>query len=175
MSLPLISHQACTKGCSDSDAKLILDFFISVDDDIWESSGEIYTDIQNLLLDIYTFVPIINDKQDFSKSIGTRLPNAIYKKLVIYTIIHINEYTNQNIEKILRVFLHLEESAISGYIYISIHGKSLQYILPILIEHKVLYREVLYSDYLNKNKLDRGISIHNTTIVSLAQALLKLK
>ena len=175
MPLPLISKEARTKGCSDSDAKLILDFFISVDHDIWESSGEIYTDIENLLLDEFKFVPIKDGRQDFSKSIVTRLPNAIYKKLAIYTIIHMNEYSNQNIDKILTVFLHLEESSISGYIYISIHGKSIQHILPILIENKVLHKEVLYSDYLNKNKLDRGISIHNTTIVSLAQALLKKK
>jgi len=173
MPFPEISKESRLKGCSDSDAKLILDFLISVDDEIWESSGEIYTDIDNLFFDPFTFVPIIDKKQDFSNSVLTKLPNAIYKKLAIYTILHLHEYSHENIEKIERVFLHLEEAAITGYIYISVHGKSIQNILPVLIEHKIEHREVLYSDYLNKNKLDRGISIHNTCIVSLAQSLLK--
>lgn len=172
MPLPEISIEARMKGCSDSDAKAILDFLISVDEDIWETGGEIYTDIENLLFDQFTFVPVIDKKQDFSNRVTTRLPNAIYKKLVVYTIIHIKEYTRENIDKIERVFLHLEESAITGFIYISIHGKSFSRIIPILTQHEILHRECLYSDYLNKNKLERGISIHNTSIVSLAQALL---
>jgi hypothetical protein len=173
MPLPLINKEARVKGCSDSDAKLILDFLISVSDDIWETGGEIYSDIENLLMDQFTFVPIIDDAQDFKKSRLLKLPNAIYKKLIIYTIIHMNEYSKENIHKILRVFLHMEEASITGYIYISIHGRSIHNILPILIEHTILHEEVLYNDYLNKNKLDRGIAIHNTAIVSLAQALLK--
>ena len=175
MALPIINKEYRLKGCSDTDAKAILDFFISVDAHLWVTTGTLYRDIEDLLYDEFTFIPIIEGHQDFSKAVRTRLPNAIYRKLIVYTIIHISDYNTENIHKIMEVFTHLEEAAITGFNYISLHGKSIHEILPILIKYGIQYNEVLYSDYLKKNKLDRGISIHNTMIVSLCQALVNTK
>lgn len=174
MPLPIISRKARIEGCSDSDAREILDFLISVDDETWRTSSEIYTDLRNLLLDEFSFVPVINGRQDFSRESIERLPNAIFKKLVIFTIINMETYSREDISKIRSVFIHMEEEAIRGNMYISIRGRSLEVIKTILNRYDFPFTEVVYSDYLAKNKLDRGISIYNTMIIGIGNNILNI-
>lgn len=174
MPIPNISRQARIKGCSDSEAKALLDFLISVPDDTWFNSYEIYSDLKALLLDNFEFVRVVDGVQDFQNARTERMPNAIYKKLLIYTIINIHNYSTEEIMKINYVFQYMEQEAITGYCYVSIHGRSIKSIQSVLDKEGAFYEIIDYSDYLANNKLDRGIPIHNTIIVILTNKLIGL-
>lgn len=166
-----ISRDARFRGCSDAEANYLLNYLLSTKIDEWEHS-DIYATLYDLLLDKFKFVPIINGKQNWKKSVVTILPNAIYKKLLIYIILHIRELKRDELMRLRNIITLLEGHAITGFIYVSSHGRAFDPVKQVLDTTKTRYDIVPYSDYLNQNKLDNGIAIHNTLIVFLINNLI---
>lgn len=166
-----ISPQERIKGCSDKTAEALLTFLLELPDKAWENA-EIYENLRGLLIDNFKYVPIIHEKPDYKKAHMTDLPNGIYRKLLVHTIIRLPTLTPKEINQVQKIFTHLEEQAITGFSYISIHGKAFAPIKSILETFGTDYEIINYTDHLNNNKLNRGIPIHNTLVVFLAQKLL---
>jgi hypothetical protein len=166
-----ISSYERIKGCSDKTTDELLTLLLELPETAWES-GEIYKNLHELLLDDLKFTPVINGKPQKNKSIITKLPNGIYKKLLVYTIIELPNMSKDNIRKTIKIFTRLEENAVTGFMYVSQYGRSFKPIKSIFDKTNTPYEIADYVDYLNNDKIDRGIAIHNTSLVFLAGNLL---
>ena len=164
-----ISVEERHKGCSDCEIVKIIDLLLQDPEIVWNDSDM----FRSLLLDEYQFVPVIKGQQDWEHSYNTLLPNGIYQKLLVYLIIHIQEYSTRDLKTLRNIFMSLEEEAITGFSYASIYGRAYNRVKRSLESNRMPVEIVIYSNHLANNKLDKGIPLHNTLLVFLINKLLE--
>ena len=129
---------------------------------------------QSILQDMEQFTPRLDEK---GKSVGTSrkelLPNKIYRKLLVYLIINIDTLELDKLEILSRLFTSLEESAVGGYMYLSVNGKSYLTILGLLQKYDIeLCYERRYVD--DKSRIEMHLIICNLVVITLMQQRIEL-
>jgi hypothetical protein len=129
------------------------------------------------------FQSILHDMQQFSSfdekgnSVGMireeRLPNRIYRKLLVYLIIHIDTFELDKLEILSRLFTTLEENAVGGYMYLSIKGRSYSTIFGLLKKYNI-EPDYGYQYVDNTSKVERQLIISNLVVITLMQERIAL-
>jgi hypothetical protein len=119
------------------------------------------------------FTPIDSNGKIVGKSITTTLPNGIYRKLVIYVILNIESFTQNELQKLITLFMALEENNITGFMYISRNGRAIEPIMSVISKYSIVPQYGWFIDYANNKKNpENGLIICNTVVVSLIIARL---
>lgn len=174
--LSSISQETRIKGCSNKDALSILLFLAEIPDNVW-NHYEIYEQLRGLLFDELPFTAVSLDGKKLSRgTVLTTLPNGIYKKILVYLILNTDKFSSSQLRRLYSAFIHMEEAAITGYIYVSIHGASFELILERLKSYQIEPEIQFYVDALDRKSGDRvqkGLILSNTVIVFYLDRVLK--
>jgi hypothetical protein len=161
------------KGNSDKCIAELLDIIYQIGDQDPLShfnSHEFIDLFKSILFDVQQFTPIDSQGKISGKTTQQLLPNYIYRKLLVYIIINIHTFNQQQLDILYQLFISIEENAVSGYMYIPMNGRSYEHILRILVKYKLEPNYQLI--YITKtSSVEKSLVICNTTLVSLIQSL----
>jgi len=124
---------------------------------------------QSIMFDIQTFTPFDANGKIFGIIREELLSNRIYRKLLVYVIININTFDITRLDILCRLFSSLEENAIGGCIYISLHGRAYRPILELFQRYNV---ELRYDwHYVDQTtQIQRQLVICNLPVITLIQS-----
>jgi hypothetical protein len=166
-----VSSSLRIRGNSDKCIAELLDILYQIGGDdptTHFNNVEFTTLFHSIIFDRNQFTPIDSKGQIAIPSRFEILPNNIYRKMLVYIILQIETFNLQQLDILYRLFFAIEENAISGFMCISLKGRSYEQILEIIQRYNV---EPNYEwQSIDKLlKLEKQLIICNTTVIILIQ------
>jgi hypothetical protein len=121
-----------------------------------------------ILFDAQQFTPIDNRGKKAGPDRIEILPNNIYRKIIVYIILNFETFDLHQLDILRRLFIAIEENAISGYMYIPLKGRAYRQILELLLKYKV-EPNYGWNSVDNVLKTEKQLIICNTTVILLLQ------
>ena len=172
------NSRARALGNSDRCIQEIISIFLTigtVDPLLQFNNSDFISLCRTMFYDMRLYIPIDETGQKIFKEHYTQelLPNGIFRKLIIYIIINIDQYTHDQLTILIQLFMSLEENNVSGFMYISKKGRAISEVLSILHKYEL---EIGYKKYINNDgNIEDGLILCNTIIVSLIQKVISKK
>jgi hypothetical protein len=169
------NSRARVLGNSDRCIQEIISIFLTignVDPLLQFNNSDFISICRTMFYDMKLYIPIDEKGHKVSKEhYGQELlPNGIFRKLIIYIIINIEQYTRDELTVLNQLFMSLEENNITGFMYISKKGRSIKEVIPILHKYKL---HIGYRKYVNnEGNVEDGLILCNTVIVGLIRAII---
>ena len=129
---------------------------------------EFTTLFQSILFDNQQFTPIDSKGKISGPNRLEMLPNNIYRKMIVYIILNIETFNIQQLDILYRLFFAIEENAISGFMCISLKGRSYGKILELLRRY-TFEPNYGWQSIDNSSKTEKQLIICNTTVILLIQ------
>jgi hypothetical protein len=160
------------KGNSDKCIVELLDILYQIGGDdptAHFNEGQFTTLFHSILFDRRQFTPIDSKGKIAGPSRLDILPNNIYRKLLVYIILNLETFDVYQLDILRRLFVAIEENAISGYMYISLKGRSYEQILEKMRRYDV---EPNYGwlSIGHLSKTEKQLIICNTTVILIIQS-----
>ena len=129
---------------------------------------EFTTLFQSILFDNQQFTPIDSNGKIVGPNRLEMLPNNIYRKMLVYIILNIETFNLQQLDILYRLFFAIEENGISGFMGISLKGRSYGKILE-LLQRYTFEPNYGWQSIDNSSKTEKQLIICNTTVILLLQ------
>ena len=166
-----VSQTLRLKGNSDKCIAELLDILYQIGGDdptTHFNKVEFTTLFQSILFGVQQFTTIDSKGKITGPNRLEVLPNNIYRKMLVYIILNIETFNLQQLDILYRLFFAIEENAISGFMCISLKGRSYGKILELLRRY-TFEPNYGWQSIDNSSKTEKQLIICNTTVILLIQ------